>query len=857
MFTPPVTSSGGPWGWAIAGATSVLGWLLSRGDDSPDVFRDAARIDQDVKRQGGPSQWVIGNARTQGTVLFEADRLWQRGGDTKAPSTADTQKSLYLYAGRLLTQGEGSVRAMWLDGTIVPLAPGQAPFDSVKSFFSTSAGLTSQITALTNAQKALIPGSRHVSTNLPVDTVLSRADAGALSLWNDIETTVTALLDAQEWRPYNSEGGGDLASGILQSGWTHRKASSTYAPAVRVHYGDGTDADARTTSRILQRAVAKVPGWHATDTAKNITWALVEMRQWKVNLSSGQRLFPFSAGTVPKLDFLVRGDPSLLHANPDHGANPAKVAKWYLTEVCGVDETDLDGFDDAATACARLVTIPAVSRTDAAEPTAQKPITGPMVLELIYGPNLPSTATTAVQDRVLAEWNRREAGAGNARPKYSANGIISSDMSREAVLNALSACMAGDITEIGGTWYCRAGADRAPVAALGEGELLGPINWNPDTRSTEKPNVLSCSIEQDRERGWARSEIPEVSNTANVSRDGRQHQNIGSLPLVNDMLDAQRVLTTLLRRDAYGRRVANGWRVRVPTASSLYATLVPGDFLNITSVDGFTGRMRVTAVSHGLGIVTLSAVECPADVYADHFLLPVTTLDEIAPPKPSGDSGLDMDVAAEWRGAGSTGWKLDLRLEWGRNVQAAEVKVEPTTPQGFTRPAVTAPDNYPPPESDDTTDQFVLVPVTTSVAGPAPSGGGSGGNTVIYPVENSWVTATVSRHSTAPTNSRTQKVTVPLREVDTSFENVIYAQEDDWDFKVTVTGYDATPTKTGGIATMQGNAGDPFVLFVRGPGSRGESKTWNIVRTSNPPDTGDGSTPAFDGQLWAVVEDDG
>ena len=711
--------------------------------------------------------------------MFESDRLYDKGGDSAGTNKADTQKSLYLYAGRLLSQGKGSVAGVWLDGVRVPLSNGASPWSASKSKFSDASSLTSELDALRAAAIALIPGSVN-NKNEPQRDTLAGNDSAVLGLWYDIEAEMQALAASRDWQTYKVSGnaGGETVGDNNASGWLHRSrlSSTKFAPALRAYWGDGSGADGvRSTSDIVQRAIDKVPGWRETDTCNGITWALVEMRQWQLD----KQLWPFSPGSVPRLDFLVRGNPDIAHPLPGLGANPAKAAKWYLTEVCGVNEGNLDGFDEAAEVCERELVFPEVARG-----RATSPIDWEDVLALFYKGALPSTS---VQDKVLAEWNRREAGAANKRYKYSANGIITSDMSREAVLNALAASMAGDITEIGGKWYCRAGDDtRASVVTIGESLLLGSVDWIPDSRSTDKPNVLEASITQDRDRGWSNSEIPEIVNTENVAADGRQVQSI-SLPMVNDMLDAQRLLTIVLRRDSYGLRTADAWTLKVPSAASPQASLVPGDFVQVDDVDGFTGRMRITSVAHGLGTVTLSAVECPASVYADNLLLEGTVKpkDNTQKDNDVGDSGLGMNAGAEWRGAGSNGWKMDLRLEWGRNVQSAEVKVEPTTPQGFERPTVTAPDNYPPPESDDTTDRFVLVPVTVSVAGPAPSGEGSGGNTVIYPVENSWTTVTVSRHSTAPANSRTRKVTVPLREVDTSFENVVYAQEDDWDFKVT------------------------------------------------------------------------
>ena len=661
--------------WA-AGAVLVAGTLYGLFNRPPkprSAFETTAGLRPARRRPEAAAQRVIGNARTGGLVLFEDDRGWRSGGD----SATDTQRTRYLYMGRLLSEGGiSAIDAAWLDGVRVPLA-NVAGSVGGRQQQSTRDAFAARRTALRVRQNALIPGSIDADGFI-VQSVLDAADPVAQLLWDDLELEILSIDSSNV---FGAQGFVTPDGYMRESGWVQdwdAAGTARSASAFRLTWSSGSGADVDPTqSEALMRASAKVSQWRDTHLVKDIGWALCEFRMWERALDDSDQteLVPFRANTVPDVELLVRGDSSIASAIAAHGANPCKGAKQYLMEDCDVPEANLVDFDAKAPICDQLVTIPAVSRTDAAEPTAQKPITGPQVLEAYYGSSLPSTA---VQDRILAEWNAREAGPTNARPRYAANGIIDSSMERDDVLASFGACMGGHIVNVGPNWYARPGETRSSAMVIvtesptsNQGLVIGDaVRWQPDIGAGQAPNRLTASIAQDRERGWESNSVPAAEDSTLVGRDGTYSQDIGGLDFVNDLLDARRLLHLYLRRDSYGLKRAS-WAMSVPRADHPAASLVPDDVVTLQA-DGEDLRMRLVSVRYGLGVVFVSAVESPADVFEPTFHLPTTSRDYTVQPPGASDLGLKADFEPVWRD-GPGGHYLDLVLSLGPDVGSLRV----------------------------------------------------------------------------------------------------------------------------------------------------------------------------------------
>ena len=673
---------------AISAGLLVVGTVYGflRGRPAPESpFETTRRLQETHRGSDSASQRVIGNARTGGVVFAEADRQWPKTGG--ADSATDLQQTRYLYSGRLLSEGPiAGIQAVYYDDLEVPMVTVPP-----SGWRSTPSAHDVRIEAFYTRLSNLIPGSviRVPATSafrvLQHVVDASTTDPVARRLWWDVRAEQEALARSRDFSPQGAE---NNVGYYRESGWRQTWRAGT-APGLRVSWGNGTDADALITAQAVARARAKFPGWRDSDIVKGISWAFAEFRLWaRENDQEQLELAPFPPNTVPNLEFLVRGDPAIASSNPAHGANPVKVAEKLLTEWLDdpIPADRLVGFTAAAAVCDQLITIPAVSVTDPATPTSALPITGPQVLADLYPDGLPSTAW---QTRVLAEWNLREAGAANARPRYSANGILDGGMSRNDILDGLGACMGGAIVEIGGKWYARPGETRAPVLVVVEENPAadeaapygGPVTWQPDAGAGQAPNAITAQIAQDRERGWSESDVPAAEDDVLIDRDGRYEQDIGGLSLVNDLLDARRLLHLYLRRDAYGLRRA-GWTMNVPRADHAAANLVPEDIVTLQA-DGLNLRMRLISVQYGNGVVRVEAVESPPDVFEPTFVLPTTARDFTVQPILPEDIDLRLQYEAVFRPDGNAGVnRLDIIPALGADVGSLRIRVTATHVRG-------------------------------------------------------------------------------------------------------------------------------------------------------------------------------
>lgn len=668
--------------FVAAAGVLVAGTLfgLLRGRDRPKSAFDTTRRRRVTTRFAEQdAQWVLGRARTGGAALFEDARQWSSGGD----SASDTARTRYLYLGRLLTQGSGAVEAVWYDDVPVPLqASAESPFYG--RFESYNDGFATELAGRYARQNALVPGSRDAD-NAVVASVLAAADPVARLLWDDLQADVEAWIAA---RTFNATGVVTPQGYTRRPGWRHEFSGGVLlprgdVPALRVSVADGGRDPVQEPAYL--RALDKVSGWQASDRVEGVTWAMVELRNWEAEKppqsedgEPTRELVPFPTDTVPNVEFLVEGDRALANAaRPELGANPVLAARWFLTARCGVPANRLVDFDAAAAACDAPVSIPAVAPGDPEEPTAAKPITGPQVLDFYYA----DRPALEVQTRVLNEWNQREAGLANARARYAANGIVDASMSRADVLDALGACMGGHFVEVGGNWYARPGVTRTPEMVVVEADVVGgAVRWKPDAGAGRAPNGYTATIAQDRNRDWRSTAVPAAVDDVFVDRDGAGIADVGGLDLVNDMLDAQRLLHLYLRRDAYGL-VRCAWQMKVATPSSPAAQLVPTDVVQLQA-DGRDMRVRLTSVQYRQGVVRVEGVESPSDVFEVSFHVPSTLRDFTAQP---GDDDYDLSCAFEttWRAnAGQTAHELDLTPRLGADVGSLRVQVAVTHARG-------------------------------------------------------------------------------------------------------------------------------------------------------------------------------
>ena len=232
--------------------------------------------------------------------------------------------------------------------------------------------------------------------------------------------------------------------------------------------------------------------------------------------------------------------------------NPASVIHWLLTERMEVPEDDVVGVAAATAVCAQAVEV-----NDVAMGTedAGNDFTLTELLAYLFAAGVPSNAILGL---VLAEWNRRYAGASNSAPRWQCHGVITSRMlaSPDTLLAQLGRAMGGWVARTGNAYRLVPGTP-TPVTRTITDEDMASIGsqvrypvWVTSVPTERRINRLSGSLVQDAAADYQETTLPDVEDALLLSDDGYRSHDLGTLPFQANQEAAARLMNIELKRAA-------------------------------------------------------------------------------------------------------------------------------------------------------------------------------------------------------------------------------------------------------------------------------------------------------------------
>lgn len=192
---------------------------------------------------------------------------------------------------------------------------------------------------------------------------------------------------------------------------------------------------------------------------------------------------------------------------------------------------------------------------------------------------------------------------------YTCNGVFTTDQGKDAVLNDLSECMAGQ-THYGAQWLIQAGAWTAPVATLGDDDLDGVIELvQGGAGMDESFNTVRGTYVPKGE--WAAADMDVYSNSTFVAADGENLYTDIQLPFTDNKARARNLARIFVERNR------DGMIIRYPAKLKAWPIQV-GDRLYINNTEhGFSSKTFITTDwEFGLnGAVVLTLQEDAAATY--------------------------------------------------------------------------------------------------------------------------------------------------------------------------------------------------------------------------------------------------
>ena len=686
LITEKLSSSGGsflsnlPWG-AIGTGLSIVndiaGWLRSRRerrDQLQAALRDANLFDATIDASVSDPQWVVGRAKTQGVVGPGIDS----GKFSQQYATGNDGALLIrnIHTVTLLSAGEiADVEGMWANGIEVPIVgsvatrrwassgwTAQPPLIRwLRNVLPGAGPLFDRQTALRTRMDALIPGWTPTTDSGDVN-IPSGTDPVVLMLFNGLLAELNALIESARvhWidnRAVKKIVGQDevaAAEPVIDARLSFGSAADSAPTSIIQTYAKST-ISSRTSGDGGSRPAVR--GWLASDTFDGIAWALTKHRFWK-RPGDSTEILPWSA--VPTVEWQLRG-------GGDFDGNPAKLARAiYKMSPDPREDSDLEGLTAAIARCDEPIVARAMEYADAGRTDGQ--LDWSEYRKLLW----PDEAypAQAVQERVIAEVNAREAGPANAQPRFAVNRVFTAAEieSGEAIAIA-EECMGGRFVEMPGKRILfRPAQPRSAVTTLGPGDRIEAPTWRMGKGGGQAANAFETILPADHERGWRPSTLPVSQIDVQVERDGLHVQPRQARGQI-DNLSALRQDALILDRDSVDKREGTVIAM-VESAADPRGLVRPMDVVSVEADYGNT-MAEVQLVQPLAGRVRLVVREIDADTYADKYF--ATPLDR--DPGPTSGGGLDLSGNMVHRFRQTAAGRLcDLELYMGEDVDEVEVE---------------------------------------------------------------------------------------------------------------------------------------------------------------------------------------
>ena len=282
---------------------------------------------------------------------------------------------------------------------------------------------------------------------------------------------------------------------------------------------------------------------------------------------------------VPNFNFLVKGMKITWpgQSTPTWTENAAALRWWYMRTVRGLPEA---AFDTAS-----------VTEAIAWCGAANIPVNRP--------------------DSSYRNWPEAEM-------RYAVNGVVQSGDPVEQVEAEMDFCWQGYAVEMDGVYHFRPGRDRNSSATIDDGDILELLACTPFPTVQDRVNAVTMSLRQSARHDYLEYAVPEVANSAAVTRDGgRLPKDLGTRPYVNSPSAADRMLNIFLRRAAASFRATY---LLSPRNDLRWAELMPTEIVLVN--DRTLGlvnwrAMVVETTVHDDWSVEVMLEDCPDQTFAD------------------------------------------------------------------------------------------------------------------------------------------------------------------------------------------------------------------------------------------------
>lgn len=444
------------------------------------------------------------------------------------------------------------------------------------------------------------------------------------------------------------------------------------------------------------RDVARIPSGASFGRGKS--WVHLHLRQPRNEDDRRERAVGWDS--MPEISFLMRG----IEIGTSWTDSAASVREYWYKTVLG-DTTPFD--DDALTAAktrgdARIMTelagdywkyepvVPGPGSEPGAwgetplAPTEAEPVVWvserfreqqrvqgerPQPLEGVWQVPYPwrvrqsdGTIETllahTVDDEVDIRY-RRAALMHEAR-RYSVNGVISADISRDDLKDEFDWAMQGDLVHTGDSWVMIAGADWAEALDWDvDAETL--LEWGTQPADPDRFSAIDMSLEQSAPADYTKASLPRLVSGEAVK--------LRSALLVTHPIDGGRLLSTYRRRALEEQRFA---LAALPEDPRVY-NLKRGDVVNLSLARAGLDETRCTVERITIRsdmTVLVEFVLTPLGAYADTITLPpardkpVATLPPLTPLRVGNpffvldQDGLELKLVPQLAGHQSFKWAV-------------------------------------------------------------------------------------------------------------------------------------------------------------------------------------------------------
>lgn len=263
------------------------------------------------------------------------------------------------------------------------------------------------------------------------------------------------------------------------------------------------------------------------------------------------------------------------------------------------------------------------------------------------------------EDRVDTMYYRT--GISHTSNRYTLNGVIGAGVSAGSVTDEMDVAWTGQVVDDGGKYIFRPGHDRDPVFAWTATDVatrtatLGAL-------LSDSANVFQGSVRQSRVHDYRPWDVEVIEDRPEIEADGRRRPvELRAMQLVSHPVDAARLIAgfaRLARRDL-------GWTYsfRPQQGDPDWYLVRPRDVITLTDEEyGLSGtRVEVDSISFAPdGLVSVSLTEAPLGAYSDAVSLSAPTDRQRPvlglPPAPTGLSATLLPTTAFVR--------PEVDLEW-------------------------------------------------------------------------------------------------------------------------------------------------------------------------------------------------